>query len=101
VPRALAQRAYAEDPDVVLEVQDAFCPWNTGRWHLSAGGCEPSDAEPGLALDAAALASAYLGGPTLLELAAAGRVRELQPGALLRASRAFRADVAPWCPEQF
>jgi predicted acetyltransferase len=101
VPAALSARAYAADPDVVLEVADVFCPWNAGRYRLADGGCEPTDAEPDLALDAAALGAAYLGGTLLSELGLAGRVAELRPGALARASAAFRADVAPWCPEIF
>jgi predicted acetyltransferase len=101
VGAALSQRAYAVAPDVVLEVSDAFCAWNEGRWRLDADGCERTRAEPDLALDAATLGAAYLGGTTLLELAAAGRVRELRSGSLLRAARAFRGDVEPWCPEIF
>jgi predicted acetyltransferase len=101
VPAALSARTYASDPDVVLEVADAFCPWNAGRYRLAGGVCEPSDAEPDLALDAAVLGAAYLGGTTLRELAAAGRVAELRAGALDRASDAFAGSVAPWCPEVF
>jgi predicted acetyltransferase len=101
VASALAARTYLSDPDVVLEVSDRFCPWNAGRYRLAGGGCERTEAEPDLALDAAALGAAYLGGTTLHELAGAGRVAELSPGALARASAAFRGDVAPWCPEIF
>jgi predicted acetyltransferase len=101
VAGALSARTYARDPDVVLEVSDAFCPWNEGRYRLSDGGCERTEADPDLSLDVTALGAAYLGGITLRELAAAGRVRELRSGALVRASAAFRGDVAPWCPEMF
>jgi predicted acetyltransferase len=101
VAAALGARTYASDPDVVLEVSDAFCPWNTGRYRLAGGGCERTEAEPDLALDASALGAAYLGGTTLRELAGAGRIVELHPGALARASAAFRGEVAPWCPEIF
>jgi predicted acetyltransferase len=101
VAAALSARGYASDPDVVLDLSDALCPWNAGRYRLAGGGCEPTDAEPDLALDASALGAAYLGGTLLTELAAAGRVTELRPGAVARASAAFRADVAPWCPEVF
>jgi predicted acetyltransferase len=101
VAQALSARAYAGDPDVVLEVTDAFCAWNEGRYRLSGGVCERTDAEPDLALDVAVLGAAYLGGTTLRELAAAGRVAELRSGALERATAAFRGDVAPWCPEVF
>jgi predicted acetyltransferase len=101
VAAALAARTYASDPDVVLEVADSFCPWNAGRYRLAGGGCERTDADADLALDASALGAAYLGGTTLRELAQAGRVRELRPSALARASAAFRGEVAPWCPEVF
>ena len=47
------------------------------------------------------LGSAYLGGFSLTALAAAGRVRELRPGALAAASVAFGSDVAPWLPHGF
>ena len=62
VPAALAARSYAHDPDVVLELSDAFCPWNAGRFWLAGGGCEPTEARPDLALDVATLGAAYLGG---------------------------------------
>ncbi|GAB2944482.1 GNAT family N-acetyltransferase [Nonomuraea fastidiosa] len=102
VPRALAARGYAAPLDVVLEVQDAFCPWNAGRYRLTAGGesvsCERTRAHPDLRLTAAELGAAYLGGTTLSSLAAAGRVEELRPGALAAASLAFRGERAPFHP---
>jgi predicted acetyltransferase len=101
VAAALTARTYASDPDVVLEVTDGFCPWNAGRYRLAGGACERTDAEPDLALEASVLGAAYLGGTTLSELAGAGRVAELRPGAVARASAAFQGDVAPWCPEVF
>src|SRR5690242_8505141 len=101
VEAALRARAYAIDPDVVLEIADAFCDWVPGRYRLAGGDCARTDAEPDLALDAQALGAVYLGATTVRELAEAGRVRELRAGAVERASRAFRGDVAPWCPEIF
>jgi predicted acetyltransferase len=105
VDAALAARRYAAPLDVVLEVADAFGPWNAGRRRLRADGeavtCERSSAAPDLELDAAALGAAYLGGTRLETLAGAGLVRELRPGALAEASLAFRAAAEPWCPEVF
>jgi predicted acetyltransferase len=101
LPRALTARAYEGELDVVLEVSDASCPWNAGRWRLAGGACERTTAPADLTLDTAALAAAYLGGTTLVQLAAAGRVDELRPGALQRASAAFRGAVAPWSPDNF
>ncbi|WP_329564199.1 GNAT family N-acetyltransferase [Kitasatospora sp. NBC_01266] len=104
---ALRSRRYAAPVDVVLEVADEFCPWNTGRWHLHSAGpataaaCEPTDAPADLALSVRELGAAYLGGGTLAALARAGLVRELRPGALAAASHAFAWDVAPWLPHEF
>jgi len=47
------------------------------------------------------VSAVYLGGPSLATLAAAGRVRELTPGALTAAATAFRGEREPWCPEVF
>ena len=52
-------------------------------------------------LDVTDLAAAYLGAFSFAQLAAAGRVRELQPGGLRRADDLFRTDRAPWCPRVF
>ena len=34
--RGAGGAAYRTPVDVVLEVEDAFCPWNEGRWRLTA-----------------------------------------------------------------
>jgi predicted acetyltransferase len=102
VARALAARRYATPLDLVLEVQDPFCPWNAGRHHLQAHGgsvaCERTHARPDLRLTSTELGAAYLGGTTLSSLAVAGRIEELRPGAVNAASLAFRGERAPFHP---
>ncbi|MEU0845997.1 GNAT family N-acetyltransferase [Streptomyces sp. NPDC005962] len=102
VDRALAGRSYSLPIDLVLDVRDDFCPWNTGRHRLQADGgnaaCEPTTAPADLRLTAAELGAAFLGGTSLTTLAAAGLVEELRPGALPLASAAFRGDREPWYP---
>ena len=101
VDAALSARTYATGADLVLEVDDPSCPWNTGRHRLRDGRCEPTDDPADLALGAEALGAIYLGGTPLTALAGAGRVRELREGALAEAATAFRGTVEPWCPEIF
>ncbi|MDQ2709968.1 MAG: GNAT family N-acetyltransferase [Actinomycetota bacterium] len=106
VDRALAARRYRAACELVLEVSDPFCAWNAGRWRLKvddagAAAVEPTTAEPDLSCDVGDLGAAYLGGTRLTALAAAGRVRELRPGAVVTASRAFVGDSEPSCPEVF
>ncbi|MBW3595336.1 MAG: GNAT family N-acetyltransferase [Actinobacteria bacterium] len=100
---ALADRSYAAETALTFEVVDEFCPWNTGRWKLDTATArvERTEDEPDLALKVNALAGPYLGGFTFTELAAAGRVTELTPGALERADAAFHTPRKPWCPENF
>lgn len=117
LPAALAARRYATAGEVVLDVTDAFCPWNAGRWRLAAAAAgdpgvagdpgavvatiERTDAPADLAVDVADLGAAYLGAFRLSELARAGRVEELVPGALRRADALFASDRAPWCVTMF
>ncbi|MGW1158035.1 GNAT family N-acetyltransferase [Streptomyces sp. NPDC002513] len=105
VGAALQARTYQAPVDVVFELEDAFCPWNEGRWRLigdaKGASCARTTDEADLALSVRELGSAYLGGVSLTALAAAGRVRELRPGALAEASLAFGSTAAPWLPHGF
>ncbi|MFJ4907455.1 GNAT family N-acetyltransferase [Streptomyces sp. NPDC093249] len=102
---ALEARTYQTPVDVVFEVTDAFCPWNEGRWRLTGDAkgarCVRTGDAPDLTLSVRELGAAYLGGVSLVSLAAAGRVRELREGALTEASVAFGSPVAPWLPHGF
>ncbi|MGH3115347.1 MAG: GNAT family N-acetyltransferase [Gaiellaceae bacterium] len=98
VGAALAARSYDGDGDVVVAVGDAFCPWNDARFSLDGS---KTTAPADLRLDVDALGSAYLGGFTVGQLARAGRVDELTPGAVERADTLFRTGRAPWTPEIF
>ncbi|GHJ98873.1 UPF0256 protein [Streptomyces sp. Y2F8-2] len=105
VGAALEARTYQAPVDVVFEVEDAFCPWNEGRWRLTGdakgASCARTADAADLTLSVRELGSAYLGGVSLTSLAAAGRVRELRQGALAEASLAFGSVVAPWLPHGF
>ncbi|MFI5659206.1 GNAT family N-acetyltransferase [Streptomyces sp. NPDC051684] len=106
VGEALEARTYLTPVDAVFEVRDAFCPWNEGRWRLTGdakGGasCKRTEEPADLALSVRELGAAYLGDASLLELAGAGRVRELRPGALAEASVAFGSALAPWLQHGF
>ncbi|MGH7357880.1 MAG: sterol carrier protein domain-containing protein, partial [Candidatus Rokuibacteriota bacterium] len=98
VGAALAARAYAADGELVLEVSDAFCPRNDGRYALDGS---RTKAGPDLRLSVDALGCVYLGGFTFADLLRAGRVEEVEDGAVSRADALFRTDRKPWCPEIF
>ncbi len=99
VGAALAGRTYPGDGELVVEVRDAFCPWNEGRWRVPDGA--RTDAAPDLRLDVAVLGSAYLGGLKVAALAQGGLVEEVTRGAITRADGLFRHGLHPWCPEIF
>ncbi|MYR28416.1 MULTISPECIES: GNAT family N-acetyltransferase [unclassified Streptomyces] len=105
VGAALAARTYQVPVNVVVEVRDDFCPWNAGRWRLRGGPegaeCVRTEDAADLALSVRELGGAYLGGTSLAEFAAAGRVRELRAGALGPASLGFGSQVAPFLAHGF
>jgi predicted acetyltransferase len=106
LPAALAARTYAGEGSVVLDVTDALIDSNAGRWQLTARVDEPATierttAEADLAIDISALASAYLGAFRMNDLARAGHVRELRPGALRTADVMFLSPTAPFSNTMF
>jgi predicted acetyltransferase len=102
---ALAGRAYPSDGTLVLEVSDRLCPWNEGRWRMEVrdgrARVTRTDEAAHIELATEDLATLYLGGFTMGELRRADRARELQGGAVARATALFASERPPWCPEVF
>ncbi|MEV1175194.1 GNAT family N-acetyltransferase [Nonomuraea sp. NPDC049784] len=100
VDKALASRAYSAAVDVVIEVEDDVCPWNAGRWRLTAdptgAECKPVEDEPDVTLPVAALGSAYLGDGLLMESLEAGVLREHSPGSVRALATAMSWSPKPW-----
>ncbi|MET4432348.1 putative acetyltransferase [Mycolicibacterium sp. 624] len=105
VARALTLRSYATPIDVVLDVTDEFCPWNTGHFRLrgapDGAECEITTAPADIAISARDLGAIYLGGVNLAALAGAGLAVELSAGSLQRTAIAFDWPVAPSVPDDF
>jgi predicted acetyltransferase len=106
VETALSARTYASDAVVVIEVVDRSCPEVAGRYRLVGGGggaaeCRRTADPPDLVLEAADLASAYLGAVRFATLARAGLVSEVVPGALSRADSLFATTPGPACCTRF
>jgi predicted acetyltransferase len=107
VPGALSLRRYPCPVDVVIEVIDDWCPWNQGRWRLTAGSpggtasCERTSDPADVILPVTALGAAYLGSTRLGSLAAAGLVTEQRASTLNALSAAMTWDPGPWCPVIF
>lgn len=97
-PRALAARRYATDGALTMDVDgETLLLEATG----GEAACRRASGDAELSLDRRALASAHLGGHRFAELAQAGLVRELAPGALARADAMFQPERAPWCQTEF
>ncbi len=99
---ALAGRTYAQEGRFVVQVDDAFCDWNSGTYVLEGGPdgaeCRSTTESPDLVMGASELGSVYLGGVRPSVLARAGRVDERTSGALTRADAMFATDRQPWTP---
>lgn len=106
VGAALEARRFRTSGSLLIEVTDAFCPWNSGTWRLDGG---PGGAEagredgtgPDLSMEARDLASAYLGGVRLSSLGRAGRVVEHRRGSMDLADAMFSSDPPPFCASSF
>ncbi len=103
--RALSARRFATTDRLVLEVEDAFRPATSGSY-LADGGpegaaCTRTDAPADLRMSIVELSSIYLGGVRPSELARAGRIVELVPGAAARADAFFLSDPPPWMTTGF
>jgi predicted acetyltransferase len=101
VAAALRARRYAAPGEVVLEVtddDDGRCAGD--RFRLAADGdavdCRPTAGDADVQITQRALASIYLGGFRLQELALGGGVTERTPGALARVDVMFSVPLAPW-----
>jgi len=107
VSRALANRQYAREVDIVVEVIDELLAGNAGRWRLQAGpaaegaSCERTSAPADVVLPVQSLGAAYLGGTGLGALARAGLVCQTRPGAVAELSAAMSWDPPPWSPMIF
>ena len=101
---ALAARRYSTEDELVIDLRDNFCDWNTGTYLLKGGPggatCTRTTRSADIALETEALAATYLGGVRFSTLAHAGRV-EGSAAALRRADAMFAWDPMPWIPEIF
>jgi len=106
---ALEARTYAAGGTVTLEVTDAFCPANEGRWTLDVASdrgmasvsAATTAVEADVALDTTDLATVYLGTFSFADLARAGRLAELRPGGVAAADLLFRTAEAPHSATMF
>jgi predicted acetyltransferase len=85
VGACLASRRYDDEGSLLLEVEDAFCPWNTGLYRLEAIQDLPAGGEPASSPDGAVLAGGADG--------FAASVERLDEVALGRAVPDVRLDV--------
>lgn len=96
VPAALGARSWAGGREVVLGVDDALLPANSGGYRIGPGGVSRTDDEPQLACDVATLARLYLGDVTPSALAATGWLTVADPAALPAADALFATGEVPW-----
>jgi predicted acetyltransferase len=105
IPRALEARTYERAASIVLQVAvrdggevDGSVARVRVALEASPDGttARPTDAEPDLTIDGAALGAAYLGGTRLRNAVLARGFDEHRAGALAEADALFATDVPPW-----
>ncbi len=108
LPKALANRRYGADLDVVVQVADHLLEHNDGTFRIQAeaGGegarvTKAGRRRPDLSLGIRELGSIYLGGTPLTSLHRAGLVTERTPGSVAAMTMAFDWPQRPYCPDGF
>jgi predicted acetyltransferase len=99
IERLLGERTYAADVELTIEVADPLL--NLGGSFVVKGGrdgasCVRAKGSADLRMDISELGSIALGGIVPSELARAGRIEELSPGAVARADLGFVTTPRPW-----
>jgi predicted acetyltransferase len=105
VEQALQARRYAAEGQLVLEVRDAFCPWNEGSYRLVVGDhgnvtCLRTDERPDVSCSIESLGAVYLAGGRWSDHWRAGLVTG-SVEAIQRADCLFAWHQVPWCPDKF
>lgn len=103
VDAALGARTYGDTSgSVVIEVDDPLFAHNSGRWLVSSGGSERTDAPADVSVDVATMSAAYLGGVAWNDLSESGEIAGAVDGrALLRLDALFAVQPAPFCGTDF
>lgn len=98
VVAALELRTYGADGDLVLDVTDGFGD-RAGRYRLTVADARATvtrtDDAPQAGIDIATLSSVYLGGVSVREMAAAGRI-DADPEVVAQLAAMFAVDEAPF-----
>ncbi len=105
VPRALSARRYVAAGEIVLGIEDAFLPENSGAYVLhvdddGAGRCERTDGAADVRMAVDVLGAIYLSGHPCEPMLAAGLIAG-DDDAVAMLGRMFAWPVAPWCPQVF
>lgn len=106
VPATLTARGYRVEGRVAIDLRDEFRPATSGIYVIDGGPdgatCERDSAvSADLTLSAADLGAVSVGGVRFATLAAAGRVKELVPGAIAKADLMFSTETLPYCSTDF
>jgi predicted acetyltransferase len=96
VDAALNARSWGEADPVVIGVDDALLPANSGGYCLTCDGVKRTDEPAQLELTVAELGRLYLGDVSPSALAAAGRLTVRDRAALPAADALFATGAVPW-----
>ena len=103
--KALNQRHYDCEGQIIMEVRDPLCPWNRGRWKMkvTAGRAtvSRSDAPAALYLSIDTLALLYFGQISATQAIRMGRLKAMNNAALTIADRLFETRYKPFCADIF
>ncbi len=105
VEKGLAERGYDAEGELIFELKDDLCPWNTGRWKLEASpkGSKVSRSRqsPQVAMPVSTLAMLAFGQISATEASRMGRLDVDKPDALPLWDNVMRTQYKACCPDMF
>jgi predicted acetyltransferase len=103
--KALTQRSYQVEGELMFELADDMCPWNRGRWKLEASenGSRVTATRQTveLRMPVSTLALLAFGQISATEAARMGRLDVYKPESLAAWDNVMRTLYKPSCPDMF
>jgi predicted acetyltransferase len=103
--KAMIQRPYCSEGELIFEIYDDLCPWNANRWRLETSGAQSAiqvtTKDPEVAMPISTLAMLLFGQISASQAARMGRLEVNKKTALVKWDALLRTKYRPFCADFF
>lgn len=105
VDKAMIQRSYQTEGELIFDIRDDLCPWNTNRWRLQTSGArstiQVTTADPEVTMPISTLAMLLFGQINASQAARMGRLNVHREAALSNWDTLLQTKYRPFCADFF